>query len=260
MLGTVTEMSAAQPAHVLILGCGRSGTSIFGELFEHLTPYTYLSEPLFGDYLRADFHAPVAAKVPAEDDAFDSTPGLSFPLDALLDALPTPRRIYWIVRHPLDAVCSLRPGISKNWGHHPQPPDWQDRLDHPLIEQCAHHWNYINSVGYSAVSHLVEVKRFEDMIHDPRGFAYQIGDEVGLARAEHERELKDWFERVQDTNNDRFVEAKTSRTHSRPDHTRRVSRWRENLTAEEVRRLVPMLRETATRFGYDLDPAADGAR
>ena len=35
--------------HVLILGCGRSGTSIFGELLEHLAPYTYYSEPAFAD-------------------------------------------------------------------------------------------------------------------------------------------------------------------------------------------------------------------
>ena len=31
--------------NVLILGCGRSGTSIFGELFESLPGFSYLSEP-----------------------------------------------------------------------------------------------------------------------------------------------------------------------------------------------------------------------
>ena len=44
-----------RPAHVVILGCGRSGTSIFGELFEHLEPYTYASEPLYGAMWQADW-------------------------------------------------------------------------------------------------------------------------------------------------------------------------------------------------------------
>ena len=35
------------PSHVIILGCGRSGTSIFGELFEHIPGYMYYSEPPF---------------------------------------------------------------------------------------------------------------------------------------------------------------------------------------------------------------------
>ena len=38
-------MVESDPPDIMILGCGRSGTSIFGELFEHLTPYHYLSEP-----------------------------------------------------------------------------------------------------------------------------------------------------------------------------------------------------------------------
>ena len=160
--------------HVIILGCGRSGTSIFGELFEHLAPYTYYSEPSFAELLEVDFTRPVAVKVPKESPDFLPTPGLSFPLSTLLTEIPNPKSLYWQVRHPLDTVCSLRVGISNDWGHHPNPPDWRDWLECPLAERCAHHWNFINSFGYEQVRALVRVKKFEDMIHAPRQFANAI--------------------------------------------------------------------------------------
>lgn len=245
-------MAGSQPSHVVILGCGRSGTSIFGELFEHLSAYTYFSEPPFGEYLKADFGRPVAVKVPAEDPAFVSTPGLSFPLETLLAEVPAPRRFFWAVRHPLDTICSLRPGISNNWGHHPKPPDWEDWLERPLVERCAHHWAYLNSVGYSAVADLAVIKRFEDMIRDPRGFANTLCEDVGLSAVECEEQLSAWAQRVQNTNNKNFVEAKTSRNYSRPDHSTRVMRWKENLTADEVEALIPMVEQASGQFGYDL--------
>ena len=150
--------------HVIILGCGRSGTSIFGELFEHLAPYTYYSEPYFAEFLRFDFSRPTAVKVPKESTNYPPTSGLSFPLTALLAEIPNPKTIYWQVRHPLDTICSLRVGISKDWGHHPKPPAWRDWIERPLIERCAYHWNYINSLGYKQVRAISKVKHFEEMI------------------------------------------------------------------------------------------------
>ncbi len=100
--------------NVMILGCGRSGTSIFGELFEHLGPYSYHSEPPFGDIMTLAFPGPIAFKVPRKSDRFPPPPGLSFPIDALLRKMPD-TRLFWIVRHPLDCICSLRVGIEKSW-------------------------------------------------------------------------------------------------------------------------------------------------
>jgi len=99
----------------MILGCGRSGTSIFGELFDGLANYTYESEPPFSSILSADFSLPLAFKVPQESSNHPSKPGLSFPLDELLNVAPT-TKFFWIIRHPLDAICSLKVGISNNWG------------------------------------------------------------------------------------------------------------------------------------------------
>ena len=238
------------PHHVIILGCGRSGTSIFGELFEHLTPYRYYSEPPFADLLTYDHGSPVAVKVPKESTDFPPTPGLSFPLDKLLETVPAPRRLYWQVRHPLDTICSLRVGIAQGWDHHPRPPDWQAWLSRSLLERCAYHWSYLNSVGFASVADQATVTRFEDMITDPLSFAQRISQEVGLDVVHHHTSLVRWSQRVQNTNNGQFVEAKTSQAYSRDDHTVRVNRWKENLSQEEIEQITPLVEVTARRIGY----------
>ena len=236
--------------HAMILGCGRSGTSIFGELFDHLVPFTYYSEPAYAELLKLDFTRPIAVKVPKESPDYRPPEGLSFPVEHLLATLPGPWCFYWIIRHPLDTIASLRVGISKNWGHHPRPPDWRGWLGRPLLERCAHHWNHINSVGFQQVKHLVQVKRFEEMIEEPLLFARTVCQDAGLEVEGHEDELSSWAKRVQNSNNEHFIEAKTSRPYSRPDHSVRVGRWKENLDTTDIEIVVPLIRATAKQFGY----------
>ena len=235
---------------VLILGCGRSGTSIFGELFETLNGYTYLSEPPFSQVV-SHFSNGMAIKVPTESPDFPPDPGLSFPFKTLLDLSPL-TQIFWIVRHPLDAISSLRVGIGQNWKHHPRPPDWQEWLDKSLIERCAHHWNYINSTGFDAVRDKATLVKFEDMIEAPARFAETALTLTGSEVSVHQSSIEQWAERVQDTNNEKFVEAQTSRNHSRPDHSVRVGRWHENLSTQEVATAIPIISKTNKRFGYEL--------
>ena len=64
--------------------------------------------------------------------------------------------------------------------------------------------------------------------------------------------VRAWSSRVRDTNDEQFVEAMTSRNLSRPDHSRRVGRWRENLSVDEARIAASMVADTARSFGYDL--------
>jgi hypothetical protein len=240
------------PGHVLILGCGRSGTSIFGELFESIPGYKYYSEPAFEDVVNLDFGSPVAIKVPRESAKYPAPPGLSFPIDTMISAMSAQVKIFWQVRHPLDAIASLRPGISNNWGHHPRPEDWREWLERPLIERCAHHWAYINKVGYDSVKELVEVCHFEEMIREPLAFALKICEQIGVDHRVSLSALAAWADRVQDTNNDKFIEAGTSRNLSRPDHKYRVGRWRENLNVQDVKRAMPIIRGVAENFGYQL--------
>ena len=240
------------PAHAMVLGCGRSGTSIFGELFDGLGDYAYRSEPPFAEVMTADFSTPQAFKVPHESPGFPAAPGLSFPLRDYLSVAPD-ATLFWIVRHPLDAVCSLMVGIEKDWGHHPRPPDWRDWLDRPLLERCAHHWAFLNTAGFRQVDGIARVVRFEAMIADPLAFAKGVCAEVGADAAAEAAHLERWSARVQDTNNAAFIEARTSRGYSRPDHERRVGRWRDSLTRQDAQNLWPILAEGARPFGYGLD-------
>lgn len=241
-----------QNHHVLILGCGRSGTSIFGEFFQHLSGYTYYSEPSYADLKQYDYSQPIAIKVPTESNHFLPTEGLSFPLADLLQTIPKPLTIFWQIRHPLDTICSLKVGIAKNWGHHPRPLDWQDWLTKPLIEQCAHHWNYLNTVGYEKVADLVEISKFEDAVLNPLTFATNICELANVDMQEEAQNIQNWCNRVQNTNNTKFVEAMTSRPYSTKNHKVKVGRWRENLTAQEVEQVWPIVEFTAKRFGYTL--------
>src|SRR5690606_32909438 len=112
--------------------------------------------------------------------------------------------------------------------HHPRPPDWQLWQDRPLVERCAHHWAVINGDGYDAVRATALVNHFEPMIRDPRTCAQRAVRAVGIDPSTVTAEIARWADRVQDTNNEKFVEAVTSRRHSRPDHERRVGRWRDD--------------------------------
>jgi len=243
-----------RPTHVVILGCGRSGTSILGELFDALPGYTYHSEPAFDALRQLDYSTPQAIKVPRADPERTPTPGLSVDLHDLLEIVGPTVRIVWQIRHPLDAICSLRVGISQKWGHHPRPPDWTEWLDRPLLDRCAHHWRYINTDGFDAVQHLATLARFEDMIASPLATAEQMCGVVGVDAESLlvSTAITAWAQRVQDTNNADFVEAVTSRRHSRPDHVHRVGRWRENLTADEAAALWHDVGPVAERFGYRL--------
>lgn len=237
---------------VCILGCGRSGTSIFGELFQSLPNYRYYSEPEWIEFAAINFDTPVAIKVPKPPEHSTTTPGLPFKLRDFLKIFPEHGVIFWQVRHPLDAICSLRVGIAKNWGHHPRPPDYKEWAPRSLVERCAHHWNYLNTVGYQQMKDLVQVNRFEDMIKEPLRMALEKTIQAGVENARSIPEIEHWALRVQDKNNQKFQEADCSKPYSRNDHIRKVGRWKENLTEQQISQILPIVRKGAEIFGYNL--------
>jgi hypothetical protein len=240
------------PRNVLILGCGRSGTSIFGELFGAFPRFEYLEEP-FVDDIPTQPGCAIAVKVPRLSDGVSAPPGCALPDDLLARIPVQPRTIFWQVRHPYDAVCSLRAGVADGWSHHPRPPDWQEWRTRPVIERCAHHWATINTLGYRQVADVAIVSFFEEMIHDPLAVARRTASAVGLGGTDVDESIVVWADRVRDENDDRFVEARMSRRWSRPDHVRRVGRWREDLTPDECDRIRPIVADAASTFDYALD-------
>jgi hypothetical protein len=236
-------------AHVVILGCGRSGTSIFGELFEHLPGYRYLFEPPFAALGKIDWSAgPVATKVPKRPPGEATTDGLPFALDELLAIIPEPRIFYWQIRHPYDAVCSLQPGISEGWSHNPRPPDWTEWLDKPVVMRCARHWQYINEVGFKAAQEFVRRTRYEDMVDDPIGFARQKCEEIGVGA--DVVGAAQWAALVSNRKASDSYEAKHQVRWSRQDHKRRVERWRENLSSSDIEMIAPIVRAAGRLHGY----------
>lgn len=240
-------------ANVIILGCGRSGTSIFGELFEGLGTHRYLFEPRFADLAQVDFSAgPVAMKVPKAPPGAPMTPGLPFVLDDLLRLVPAPRVIFWQVRHPLDTVCSLRPGIEANWSHNPKPPDWEQLLSRPLVERCAHHWAFINGHGYRAVRDQCVVSSYESLVFDPAAAARRACEAAGIDPRERRAEIDAWVQRVGNRKAPDAYEAKHQSVWSRPDHAVRVERWRENLSTADLQAVIPIVAPAAGQFGYQI--------
>lgn len=97
------------------------------------------------------------------------------------------------------------------------------------------------------------MKHFEAMVRSPWQFANTICREIGLDIEAHEPALAEWANRLQNTNNEHFVEAKTSRNYSRADHQKRIDRWKENLTDKQINSVTGILRKTARKFGYSLN-------
>ena len=125
-------------------------------------------------------------------------------------------------------------------------------MTRPLLERCAHHWNYINSRGFEQVAKCATLVRFEEMITDPTAFATSLCQTACLPKEQSATAIVEWSRRVQNSNNESFVEAKTSRNYSRPDHSVRVGRWRENLSPIEAAKIWPLVSGTAEKFGYHL--------
>jgi hypothetical protein len=96
------------------------------------------------------------------------------------------------------------------------------------------------------------VKRFEDMIQDPVGFAKKCLEQTNNDLALNLRQVKKWAARVQNRNNKSFLEAACSRPYSRNDHSKKVGRWQENLTPAEVDLVLPIVIAGSKLFGYDL--------
>ena len=78
--------------HVIILGCGRSGTSIFGELFDQLTPFTYHCEPGFHELVRLDYSKQMRSKLQPQALAFRHLRGFHFHYMNCCALFQTPKR------------------------------------------------------------------------------------------------------------------------------------------------------------------------
>lgn len=237
--------------HVVIFGCPRGGTSIMGEMFEHVAGFDYYFEPGM-DWLS---HAAGrwAVKNPVDLGGGDwrtasarRTPGLPCNLVELREAFPA--RYIWIVRHPLDNALSLVPGLTQSWNHPPEPPNWRALMTEPVITRGLWLWRWFHGVGYrnlrvAGISPLLV--RYEDLVHDPRAV---VDRTLAFVQASELPSMQWYVNSVADDTSG--YQAKCQERWVTHDHSRRVERWRTQMLPEDVARVWPVVADLAEAFGY----------
>lgn len=226
---------------ILVDGCPRSGTSITGELLrDHPNCLRYAFEewwPFSGVSLATP---DTVAKTPKHQDA---PLGLAYDIDSLPDG-----PVIWVIRHPLDTICSLRPVMEERWAYRPIP-------DPPVTwwERGARLWALINGIGYARLStrrpdHISV--RYEDLIANPHATARRILDYVGWP---YDDTSEAWANRVSDSPEDGgHADFQTFWSERGPKHDIRVGRWKHELTPKQVADIERIVSSVAYGERYDL--------
>lgn len=211
---------------VAVLGCGRSGTSIVGELFK-MSRLKYFFEPPM-DTVRELGGRKIAVKNPT--DPLRRTRGLQCDIEEL-DEILSPRYI-WVIRNPLDTVASLEPIVRENrlgfWSEH---DTYRSKLE--WYELAAVHWNMVNAIGYSSVPSPLVV-RYEDLILQTKPTVNKILQWCGLKDG---RWTRRYIKKVTNVSGRNEVQEQL-RWHKR--HSRHVGRWQESLSEEQAVRVLQL--------------------
>jgi len=191
----------------------------------------------------------------------DKTIANCFHLEALERLFPDARYVF-LVRDPRATIASmiegwphlerfgkprLTPCLRRHEGRtiehwaYPAPPGWQRVVDRPLAEICAWSWQqHVEAVlafWARQVGNVLSV-RYEELVQDPLHVVHDIASELGLG----------WSEDVV-----RYVReallSRTTLTRPSPD------KWRVKY-AGEIARVLPQVRPTARRIGYELETVA----
>lgn len=236
---------------VIIQGCGRSGTSILGELFEHLPLFEYYFEPhledLDNEILKGQQN--IAIKVPKGGGVLTS--GLACNMDKLINLIGDDYKLLWIVRNPLDTICSLKPGIEDGWSHNPKPPEYFELLDEPWYIKASYHWLYINNQGFSSLKKFgkVHVVRFEDLINKSseaiEELLYYLGLNISI------KSLQPYVNKISNKVKDSY-HAKNQVYWFRDNHKNRVGRYKENLNNNQINEILEIVNPIAIKFDYQL--------
>lgn len=169
--------------NVVLWGCPRSGTSLLLELFEALGWSTYfepgmdfVTDSLLPEAARRNGR-PWAIKNPIDTGGY-RTPGLTCHLRDLHGAIGNDYLSVWLVRHPLDTICSLRKGLAQ-WRHQPLPARYLKLSNSRVDERGVATWMYVNGKGYNAALPDVIV-HYEKLLAEPlraiEALAFAMGE------------------------------------------------------------------------------------
>jgi hypothetical protein len=186
----------------------------------------------------------------------DKTIANCFHLEALERLFPDAQYVF-LVRDPRANIASMIEGwpylerfgkpqlTSYLWQHaartiehwsYPAPPGWQQVVDRPLAEICAWSWQqHVEAVLAFCGRRAGDVLRvrYEDLVQHPLEVVQGIASELGFS----------WSEDVA-----RYLQeaplSRTTVTRPSPD------KWQVK-HAREIARVLPQLRATARRIGYE---------
>jgi len=260
------------PRPVFLLGCARSGTSIFGEALAAHPDITYLFElsPTWNSIveegadhrLDASSATPeVARQVYAEfsqrlrgepgEVLLEKNPKHVLRLPFLAELFPWARFLH-IVRDGRDTAASL---MFRNrgpvWGHL-QVPGWKELLERYGEEnhvRCAHQWRIAVETARADGARLDDrcrEVRYEDLVQGPLAVAEEALAFMGLDAPEA---VAEFCGKIQDETEGSYHALKQVR-HYVDNHSRRVGRYRENLSAAEVAEVEKACGGLLAELGY----------
>ena len=244
-------------APVFLVGCARSGTSIFGEALAAHPRIAYLFE------VSSIWNSLVPEREDHRLSASDLTAGLAEPIyaaladarkdlagDVLLEknpkhvlripflrALFPDAKVLHIIRDGRDVTTSLMfRNRGTNWGHL-EVPGWRDLLEeYPEAHhiRCAHQWRIAIETARGDAEELpdgsyLEV-RYEELVRSPLETLEPVFDFLGLDVAP---EVRAFAEKIQDETRGSY-HAKKQVRHFVDNHKKRIGRYEENLSAEQI--------------------------
>ena len=256
-----------------LLGCARSGTSILGETIAAHPRVAYLFEasqiwnrlvPETADH-RLTAEAATTDIAPAIYRALaDARSGLSGELLVeknpkhviripFLDALFPQSRFLHIIRDGRDTVASLMfRNRGPDWGHL-KIPQWEKLLtQYPDAHhiRCAHQWSYAVSTARQDAARLPSTRylevRYEALVRTPESELARLVDFLELTP---DPEVNAFSGKIQDETRNSY-HAKRQVRHYVEDHSHRIGRYRENLTARQLKEVLAVCGPLLEALGY----------
>jgi hypothetical protein len=261
------------PSAAFLIGCARSGTSILGEaLAAHpRVQYRFELSPLWqrifpdadDDRLEAERATPELARECYEALASEARLG---PGQILLEKNPKhvlrvrflARLFPWarfvhLLRDGRDTAASLMfRNRGASWGHL-RVPGWRDLLAHYPNEnhiRCAHQWRLAVEAAREGARSLPpgawrEV-RYEELLREPRVVVESVLSFLGLDLVPA---VAAFLPKIQNATRGSYHARKQVR-HYVENHTRRVGRYRENLSAEQLAEVEAACGDLLRALGY----------
>lgn len=248
--------------NIVLFGCPRSGTSLFLELLAELGWNAYF-EPgmnfVTDSLLRESRNRNKAWAVKNPIDvAGYRDPGLTCRLRDLHNTVGSDYQLLWVVRHPLDTICSLRKGLA-NWQHQPIPPGYLRMSDRQVDQRGVGVWKWVNSTGWETAEMAglkPEILRYEDLLNKPRELIATI-TELTDAQTPSQMQVDRFVRRL--SKQPGVHEAAYQSRWSTRTHSAHMGRWRENMNILQLTYALRELGDLPAKFGYSLPSLAEPA-